>query len=256
MHVAKCWIFLLQNLPYSPSLTGQPLKTELQWGQCPSSLFPWISPVFCSYLLKTLLLLCLCTAFHCGLLVHDSQWVCQCTHLIRNMNIAIKPKLLDISVSQGVQNLNLAPATSSAIGLQLCKSILQISFWNISEIKGWCWNPHPNFTAVGHLSNTDFWKAVRTVLEAATSVMRYCCCFLLSVFLKCLLQGQLWGRCRSEFRCGMLQGHSAYLIIKEHAFLCSLCTRKQIHDKYRIVYRGWGWGRRREGYFILRACWC
>lgn len=164
MYVAKCWIFLLQNLPYSSSLTRQPLKTELQWGHCPSNLFQWISPVFCSYLLtvSSLLLLCLCTAFHCGLLVHDS--ICQCTQLIRNINIAIKPKLLDISVSQGVQNLNLAPATSSVIGLQLFKSFLQISFWNISEIKGWCWNPHPNFTAVGHLSSTDIWKAMRTVL--------------------------------------------------------------------------------------------
>lgn len=157
-----------QMLNFSPSKLALQLffdkTTTENWTAVSIKSLSMDFPNFCSYLLtvNSLLLLCLCTAFHCGLHVHNS--ICQCAQLIRNINTAIKPKLLDISVSQGVQNLNLAPATSSVIGLQLCKSSLQTSFWNISEIKGWCWNPHPNFTAVGHLSSTDIWKAVRTVL--------------------------------------------------------------------------------------------
>lgn len=40
------------------------------------------------------------------------------------MNTATKPKLLEIIVTQGVQNLNTAPATNLALGLQLCVKLI------------------------------------------------------------------------------------------------------------------------------------
>lgn len=129
----SCWAVLLQKSPLELSLDRT--TTENSTALMPLSIPLTISfPVFPHFSVAVSWLWTVNSFLYCYSLLVQSpslwapspwlQWICQCTQVIGNMNTAIKPKLLEIFVSQGVQNLNLAPATNFSIGLQLCKSFV------------------------------------------------------------------------------------------------------------------------------------